>query len=79
MPKYTCEPCEGYEAPPFYPARVLDANGREVPDVIRCDTDTGRCEVHARDADGLLVVDYHAGEIVRHWVDRPAPLRLEEL
>lgn len=80
MPRYSVEEDGWGELPPFFPADVRDASGASVEDVVRCDTDSGWCEVLTRDADGAcVVVDHEAGEVQRHWEQHPAPLRLVEV
>ncbi len=57
------------------PANVFDANGELIPEVVECDTVTGRVQRHLR-IDGELVVV--AGRLITEVRDFPAPLTVVE-
>lgn len=63
----------GLDLPP--PAGSLrDADGKAVLDVRECDTETGRCVVLDRDADGRLVYDPVTDGVALATVYRTPPL-----
>jgi hypothetical protein len=77
MPLYDCRDWPTVEA--IWPSRVLDADGKEIPDVVWCDTESGRVGRQVNDAAGSPMLTADLRETVLVEETYAAPLKLESI